>query len=335
MICMKRRLLFASSQAYQPNMEVDARSVGWIEPPAVVQRESAIGHRAIDLALVGRVCEGVVVAFRGTLPPFFAGDNDGWSVLLDWLNDGLSVCVETPDYAGGVHMGFAESMRRLWDDRRGSPGVRSAIETMLVRNWGDGRSRRHLFITGHSKGGALANLAAYRAAGVEGWADMPVSVATFAAARAGNAAFARGYAATRIACLRYEIPNDLVPHLPPGPETPQWVNALARGLVPRLAASDYHPVGEKVASAGSGHQAWPGSRRRLPRLLGRRGLGLEALVPDLLTAHAICPESGYDLLVCDGEAECRHGAGETSPSPTGRGLRRLRSCSCKALVGAG
>jgi hypothetical protein len=308
MTCMKRRLLFASSQTYQPQMEVHARSVGWIEPPVVVRREGLIGHRTIDLALVGRVTEGVVVAFRGTLPPFFAGDNDGWSVLLDWLNDGLSLCVETPEYGGGVHLGFAESTGRLWGDFAGAPGVRSAIEAMLAKGRADGRSRRHLFVTGHSKGGALANLAAYRAARVVDWRDMAISVATFAAARAGNAAFARAYAATRIACLRYEIPSDLVPHLPPGPQTPDWVNVLARGLVPRLAATDYHPVGERVSTPAAGHKPWAGTRRRLPRLRGRRGLGLDALVPEMLSAHAICPESAYDQLVCTGEAECRHGA---------------------------
>lgn len=123
--CMKRRLLYASSQAYQPRMEVHARSVGWIEPPIVVRREGLIGHRTIDLALVGRVAEGVVIAFRGTLPPFFAGDNDGWSVLLDWLNDTMSLCIETADYPGGVHMGFAEIGAAAvagWRGQRGREG---------------------------------------------------------------------------------------------------------------------------------------------------------------------------------------------------------------------
>jgi hypothetical protein len=312
--CMKRRLLYASSQAYQPRMEIHARSVGWIEPPVVVRREGLIGHRTIDLALVGRVNEGVVVAFRGTLPPFFAGDNDGWSVLLDWLNDTMSLCIETPDYAGGVHMGFAESTRRLWEDGEGTAGVKAAVQAMLAQGRADGRSRRHLFVTGHSKGGALANLTAFRAACQSEWRDMGVSVATFAAARAGNAAFALAYEASRIACLRYEIPSDLVPHLPPGPHTPHWVNMIARGLVPRLAATDYHSVGLKVSSDeghGGGHQRWTGTRRRLPRLLGRRGLGqrldLGALMPGALRAHAICPDSAYDRLVCTGE-DCDHGA---------------------------
>jgi hypothetical protein len=311
--CMKRRLLFASSQAYRPSMAVHRREVGWIEPPVVIRRETAVTHRTIDVALVGRVDEGVVVAFRGTLPPFFAGSGDGWAVVLDWLNDGLSLCVEDPAYAGGVHLGFAESMRRLWDDGHdGAPGVHTAIQAMLDRSLLDRRSRAHLFVTGHSKGGALANLCAWRAASLAAWAPMPVSVATIAAARAGNAEFAAAYERSRIACLRYEVPADLVPHLPPGPHTPRWALALARQLVPALAETDYHPVGLRIATAPvSAHQGWTGSRRRGPRgLSGKRGPGLEALLPAVLTAHAICPDSRYDRLVCLGEGDCDHGASE-------------------------
>ncbi len=147
--------------------------------------------------------DGVVVAFRGSLPIAIDSEQDGWAVLLDWLNDGLAVCIETADYPGGVHLGFADLMRRLWSDAEGSPGVLSLVRGLLVRNAMDGRAGRHLFLTGHSKGGALANLAAWRASQMPEWTDMPVSVATIAAARAGNGAFARDYATTRIACLRY------------------------------------------------------------------------------------------------------------------------------------
>lgn len=295
--CMKRRLLYASSQAYQPQMETHRREVGWLDRPVVIRREAPVGHRPIDLALVGRVPEGVVVAFRGSLPPFFGG-HDGWAVLLDWLNDGLAACVARSDYPGGVHLGFAESMRRLWDDHDWEPGVRAAIQQQL-----DLGARRHLFVTGHSKGGALANLCAMRAAELPGWRAMPISVATIAAARAGNAEFARAYAASRIACLRYELPSDLVPHLPPGPQTPRWVRSLARRLVPRLAAADYHPVGVRVAAPDAARQSlWSAWLRDLGGVLRLRG----TLTP-ALTAHAICPQSGYDLLVCTGEGGCSHG----------------------------
>lgn len=308
--CMKRRLLFASSQAYQPKMEMHGRGVGWLEPPMVVRRQ--MSHRPIDLALVGRVPEGVVVAFRGSLPPFFgAYADDGWTVLLDWLNDANSLCVAEPGLPGGVHLGFAESLRRLWADGEGEMGVRHAVQAMLDQSLLDRKSRRHLFVTGHSKGGALANLFAYRAARVGAWMDMGVSVATIAAARVGNAEFARAYAAERIACLRYELAGDVVPHLPPGQDTPAWVRGIARTLAPRLAAIDYHPVGLRVTAPATppahAHRRWAGSRRRILPSLGRRGAGLEAMLPGVLKAHAICPDSGYDRLICTGE-DCGHGA---------------------------
>jgi hypothetical protein len=304
--CMKRRLLYASSQAYQPRMETVGRSVGWLEPPTIVRRGVA-GRVGTDLALVGRVPDGVVVAFRGTLPPFFGGE-DSWDVLLDWLNDGLSVCVTDPEYPGGVHLGFSDSMRRLWRDTADGIGVRTAVERMLDQSLLDRRARRHIFVTGHSMGGALANLFAWRAAGERDWRELPVSVATIAAARAGNAEFARIYDASRIACLRYELPTDLVPQLPPGRDTPGWIRMVAQQLVPELARADYRPVGIRVTpDAVRKHRSWTGSRRRIgPRLLGRRGLGLDALIPTALSAHAICPDSDYDRLVCAGEG-CVHG----------------------------
>lgn len=304
--CMKRRLLFAASQAYQPRMEIHRREVGWIEPPIVIARDSAIGERPIDLALVGRAAEGVVVAFRGTLPPFFAsiGEDgiDGWSVMLDWLNGAASLCVEEIGFAGGVHLGFATSLQRLWGDTAEGPGIRTAIALQLDRQQG----AAHLFVTGHSKGGALANLAAWRIAAEREWRSVPISVATFAAARAGDSHFARAYHASRIACLRYELPGDPVPLLPAGHAAPGWVRGFARGLGAEVARGDWAAVGLRVAPPGESHRPWPGSRRRgIGTLLGRRGAGLATLAP--LAAHAICPGSGYDRLVCLGEPDCAHG----------------------------
>uniref|UniRef100_UPI0013D10E0C lipase family protein n=1 Tax=Klebsiella pneumoniae TaxID=573 RepID=UPI0013D10E0C len=69
-------------------------------------------------------------------------------------------------YGGGVHFGFAESMHRLWHDAGSGPGVRTAIQAMLDQSLLDRKARAHLFVTGHSKGGALANLAAMRSAQV-------------------------------------------------------------------------------------------------------------------------------------------------------------------------
>jgi triacylglycerol lipase len=69
-----------------------------------------------------------------------------------------------------------------------------------------------LLITGHSKGGALAILAALRF-----WVknQVPSRVVTFAAPRAGDRAFADVYNNARIIHTRYEFQDDLVPHMQP------------------------------------------------------------------------------------------------------------------------
>jgi hypothetical protein len=304
--CMKRRLLQASSEAYQGVAPEAPGAVGWIEPPVVIRRNAEIGRRLIDQALVGRVREGVVVAIRGSLPPFPRGGQDGFAVLLDWLSDSLALCVEAPEYGGGVHLGFADSMYRLWEDADGKPGIRRAIQMMLDVNRFDHAARPHLFLTGHSKGGALANLAALRAARLAEWHKLPISVATIAAPRAGNAAFARSYAAERISCLRYEIASDIVPHLPPGPQTPRWLRRMVHDLVPRLALSDYHAVGVRV-SGERRERGWAGAwLAYLAGMFSRDGLRVVLHSPSALAAHAISPQSTYDRLICRGEVGCTH-----------------------------
>lgn len=317
--CMKRRLMYAASESYQPALPPGDREVRWLEAPMAIRRALPGGRHAIDFALAGRTEEGVVIAFRGSLAPFFAGGNaeGGWTVLLDWLNNAAAEQVAHPAYPGAVHRGLAGSMDRLWGDLPGSAGVHSMIQTLLERGRRDGMSRDHIFLTGHSKGGALANLCAVRAAAALEWRRVPVSVATFGAPRVGDAGFARAYHASRIACLRYESAADLVPQLPCGLDGAFRVRALSSSLGIDIA-SDWHAVGERIGGSG-GHQPWAGSRRRLlPDLIGRRGAGgLEALLPDILRGHAICPGSPYDRLVCTGE-DCDHAAVET---PRGLPLR--------------
>lgn len=302
---MKRRLLFAAAQTYSPRTETVGREVGWLEAPQIVRRALPGTGAGIDLALVGRVAEGVLVAYRGSLSPFYAGYAQGWTMLLDWLNDGLALCIEDADFGGGVHWGFAQSARRLWaDDASAGPGVRSLVDEMLARGRRDRRSSARLFLAGHSKGGAIANLSAMLAVRTPGWGELPISVGTIGAARAGDARFAKAYAATRIACLRWEMPGDWVPQLPPGRDTPGPIRAFARSLVPSIAGADWEPVGLLIAPvARVRHARWSGSRR----LIARGGARLaEALMPDLLKAHSICPFSGYDRLICAGE-DCDHG----------------------------
>lgn len=157
------------------------------------------GPAGIDACLVGTNGDGVIVAFRGTLPPDSPNHEQTFD---DWLNDLNSELVAQAGMQGRVHEGFWNAVDALW------PALFSEVRRQLAAGPGN-----PLYITGHSKGGAMADLAGARFA----LAGMSGTVCTFAAAHPGNTAFAQffgGLGAIQSA-TRYEYADDIVPHLPP------------------------------------------------------------------------------------------------------------------------
>jgi hypothetical protein len=277
--CLKRHLLHASVECYHraPLYSGPAR---WIEAPVPV-RPPASSRPEIDLALVGRFAEGIVVAFRGTLPPLDLGpdlkriigpDIIGPQVLADWLNDfnyepSRNLTIGGATVPGGVHRGLAGSLGRLWE------GV--AAEVNRLRRT---QPAANLYFTGHSKGGALANLAAILARRL--WPEAGVKAATFGAARTGEADFVRHYGEAGIDCHRYEVTGDKIPDLPPGLLPVGTLHVLAPIYHPRPR----RPVAFVRALIGREDQRW--------------------LVPPVIAAHLPYPGFGYAEHVC--EPECRH-----------------------------
>ncbi|MDF7777418.1 lipase family protein [Sphingomonas sp. AOB5] len=293
--CIKRRLLLACGATYSHIH--DPRPVGWIgEPVRVAGAAVALNGIPIDLALVGRIAEGVVVAFRGTLPPV-GSEHRLAEVLADWTNNAAALCQPMDPWPGRVHRGFADSVRRLWDE--GTPGLEAAVTAALA----EGGPRR-LLVTGHSKGGALANLFAWRA--VRTSSETRIDVVTFAAARAGNQEFADAFAADpAIHCIRYEGALDMVPYLPMGWDQPERFKSLVRRVWPALLHGDYRPVGTRIASSLS----WADWRKRKAaeiRAVFAGGFNSRAWRHELIEAHLIGPKTDYDAFVCDGESGCRH-----------------------------
>ena len=193
--CLKRHLLFASVQAYHPSvLGYSSGPPRWREAPA------GIGGQGIDFALAGVSPKAIVIAFRGTLPPLdlaadcrtiIAPEFSRWpAVIRDWLNNLNTLprpdapAGDRPALPGRVHPGFAASLDRLW------AGVTAAVDRL-----GGGEQGVHLYFTGHSKGGALANLAAVCAR--QRWPGSAVKVATFGAPHAGDARLRRGLSRAR------------------------------------------------------------------------------------------------------------------------------------------
>ena len=172
----------------------DAQSLGLAVPAAGF----AGGDELVNAGLVGESDDAIVVAFRGTLPP--SSPNKG-QMILDWLDDMNAGLV--PDTSGldiNVHQGFRDALDALWQ------GVSDAIKAKPAT--------KPIYVTGHSKGGAMAYLAAYRLKKAL-LPDASIYVATFAAARAGDQGFANAFNATLPHAARFEYADDIVPHMPP------------------------------------------------------------------------------------------------------------------------
>lgn len=198
------RLLCASGAAYaitgdMKTLAPDPKDLyldgaGFVQPPAVF----TAGADAIDGCLVGLMGDGLVLAFRGTMPL----DLDSPPTVRDWVNDFHAAPITVSGFPGCVHAGFSGALTALWPD----------ITAELKRQAAGAPADRPLLITGHSKGGAMAPLAAWALKAIAG--TPPPKVVTFAAAKPGDATFRAAYESIGIDHTRYEYNIDIVPHLP-------------------------------------------------------------------------------------------------------------------------
>jgi len=180
-----------------PDADTLMRAIG-IDPASV--KIIVHGANLIDACFFAKTLGGDgILAFRGTLPPNEAQGaiEDLFAVAKDWMQDAEAALVADPDFGGKVHFGFRHALEGMWDDIKA-----------FVRNSGI----KNLYVTGHSKGGSLSHLAAYRLARTV----MPVAgVYSFAAARAGDRDFVGAFNTLITNCWRFEYQDDAVPHLPP------------------------------------------------------------------------------------------------------------------------
>jgi hypothetical protein len=120
---------------YSPNVPYTA-------PPKVAFG----GEGFINVATVGPCPFGVVVAFRGTLPPS-ATDPDSW---LDWLQNFLVGPISSPSgpnqIPGQVHSGFFNATTLIIQQ----------VHDLVVAL--DPAGDTSVYVTGHSKGGAMATI---------------------------------------------------------------------------------------------------------------------------------------------------------------------------------
>ena len=191
------------------------------------------GVDSIDACLIGLTDAELVIALRGTLPPT---SPNHLQTILDWKNDADADMVDIPWLPGTKgHDGLLASLEHLWFH---------IIAT--VRQYITAHNIQSIAITGHSKGGTLANFCALRLQlefddmGIQ----IPIHVETFAAARGGDTHFSHIYE-QRISCLRYEYDVDIVPHIPSS-EIASIINKLDDDIecIEIKDIPEYKPVGE-------------------------------------------------------------------------------------------
>jgi hypothetical protein len=293
MPCIHRRLITLCGLAYTPAdagaLSPALERVGATSAPTIIERNLVQGLPR-DRALVVPIAGGIAIAIRGTQPPTLASGRAAWSSFVDWANNVRLVGRDT--YPGEVHDGFADAADALWYDADAGPGIGASVRSLLANS-----DARKLYIAGHSKGGAVANLVAWRAKHDAAFAGVDIQVVTFAAARAGDARFAERYAAAGIRCTRYEVATDIVPHLPPSTATPRWAASLLAAIGIGSSRLGFVPVGACTIDK-PGFAGWLGDTIAATGSFARSLIRREPDWRVLASAHLIDADSRYDRLVC-------------------------------------
>jgi triacylglycerol lipase len=227
---------------YQPPAGSDpySRTVGYLTTPTALSGDID----RIDACLVGENQDGILVAFRGTLPPSF----ESVPSVLNWLQDLMAEPETRPNVPGKVHTGFYDA----------TSAIIAAVAEEVARLNPAGTKR--VYVTGHSLGGAMASIGAYIMRGAP-YLIVIEQVVTFASPKPGDGAFGAAYEALFGNQVRYESYDDLVPLLPPADGLIRAVAAIPPigDLFKQAEQWDYQPVGtlRYIESAKDAYEVIP------------------------------------------------------------------------------
>lgn len=177
----------------------------------------------IHKGYIGIANSDVIIAFAGT---------EG---VGDWINDFLAYPKNFPFGTGNVHTGFLNAVL--------------SISENLIKKVSEltGSKKCSFYVTGHSKGGAMAVLmAAILKSKLQSLIES-IKVVTFGAPRVGDKTFKDNYT---ISVTRYEANLDVVPHLPltekEGKLFPAF-STITDIMAPMLDFPPYCSIGERIS----------------------------------------------------------------------------------------
>lgn len=203
---LEGRLLCASVLAYS------VPDKGIINPPnnniqQTIPYNNGAGYKAIPTMIasdkdfsnaactVGITQDGIVLAFRGTVP----------TAVTDWLNDFLLDPIALNGIPGKVHKGFNKAVNAIF-----SPVLQTIQQ--LKKTYPNAK----LFITGHSKGAGMSPIAAYYLYQKGIKAD---ALYLYAPPAPGTADFATAFNKLFPLTFLFENYLDIVPLMPPSAST--------------------------------------------------------------------------------------------------------------------
>lgn len=137
---------------------------------------------------------------------------DSLRVIYDWSNDFKAKAILDLEFnlPGKIHEGFFKSIHNLWNEKKCKKNLKDLMAD-LKQLRGNGKK---IYFTGHSKGGALAQLAAaiYAKTDVK---SKPNAIYSFGAPRFAVGEFIKYYNQQyKNKSWRFEYRDDLVPHVP-------------------------------------------------------------------------------------------------------------------------
>lgn len=190
------------------------------------------GLESIHAGLAGISRAGIIIALRGT-----DGNDTETGNFLDWINNFLAIQVPfVPFGNGNVHLGFFNAVLSIKD------ALISKTKELLQMTENTGEAPV-IYVTGHSKGGAMASIMAKL---LQQQVKAKIMVYSFGAPRTGDSIFKKYYG---IPHLRYESFLDIIPHLYFSQQELELIKrlgALHEILSPVLVFPAYAPLGTGV-----------------------------------------------------------------------------------------
>ena len=223
-----RRKESAAADSFYQVVPAYQDAVGFAQPSAeYTPKFFASGDDRTDAVLVGPMADGnLVVAIRGTIPPSFK-DNDLMDWITDWLNDADVLRRSWPPggtHYGHVERGFGNAVEVLWK------WIKAALKPLLASN------PEIVYVTGHSKGGAMTYLVASLIR--ETWPELDgrIEVHAFAPAVSVDAEFLQEYTKKGLAArtTRFQVQNDIIPFLPYWDQANVWEAVSFSGWIHEL-----------------------------------------------------------------------------------------------------